>query len=135
MLSHQELYLKTLGVLWIQILIVVATVIMVVALRLTVRLRRGKFGTRLLIKLAGIFAVVGLLPGLVIYTVSYQFVSRSIQAWFEYGTQSVAYARQTAPASLAAGQPSETELTGLSPDTRYFYRVCYRAAGESASPA
>ena len=29
MLSHQELYLKTLGVLWIQILIVVATVIMV----------------------------------------------------------------------------------------------------------
>ena len=32
-------------------------------------------GSRLLIKLAGIFALVGLLPGLVIYTVSYQFVS------------------------------------------------------------
>jgi nitrogen fixation/metabolism regulation signal transduction histidine kinase len=26
---------------------------------------------------------VGLLPGLVIYTVSYQFVSRSIEAWFD----------------------------------------------------
>ena len=53
------------------------------AIRLTVRLRRGKFGTRLLIKLAGIFVLVGLLPGLLIYTVSYQFVSRSIEAWFD----------------------------------------------------
>ena len=54
-----------------------------VAVRLYVRLRRGKFGSRLLIKLAGIFALVGLLPGLVIYTVSYQFASRSIEAWFD----------------------------------------------------
>jgi hypothetical protein len=60
-----------------------ALVIVVVALRLAVRLQRGKFGSRLLIKLAGIFALVGLLPGLVIYTVSYQFVSRSIEAWFD----------------------------------------------------
>jgi len=51
--------------------------------RLTVRMRRGKFGSRLLIKLAGIFALVGLLPGLLIYTVSYQFVSRSIEVWFD----------------------------------------------------
>ena len=58
-------------------------VLVVVALRLAIRLRRGKFGSRLLIKLAGIFALVGLLPGLVIYTVSYQFVSRSIEAWFD----------------------------------------------------
>jgi PAS domain S-box-containing protein len=60
-----------------------ALVIGAAALRLAVRLRRGKFGSRLLIKLAGIFALVGLLPGLVIYTVSYQFVSRSIEAWFD----------------------------------------------------
>ena len=58
-------------------------VIAMVALRLAVRLRRGKFGSRLLIKLAGIFALVGLLPGLVIYTVSYQFANRSIAAWFD----------------------------------------------------
>jgi nitrogen fixation/metabolism regulation signal transduction histidine kinase len=51
--------------------------------RLVLRVRRGKFGSRLLIKLAGIFAIVGLLPGLVIYTVSYQFVTRSIEAWFD----------------------------------------------------
>jgi nitrogen fixation/metabolism regulation signal transduction histidine kinase len=51
--------------------------------RLAMRVRRGKFGSRLLVKLAGILAVVGLLPGLVIYTVSYQFVSRSIEVWFD----------------------------------------------------
>jgi nitrogen fixation/metabolism regulation signal transduction histidine kinase len=58
-------------------------VIVVAIVRLFVRMKRGKFGSRLLIKLAGIFAVVGLLPGVVIYTVSYQFVSRSIEAWFD----------------------------------------------------
>ena len=63
--------------------VLLALVIAVVGLRLLLRLRRGKFGSRLLLKLAGIFAVVGLLPGLVIYTVSYQFVSRSIEAWFD----------------------------------------------------
>ena len=61
------------------LLLVIATA----ALRLATRLKRGKFGSRLLIKLAGIFALVGLLPGMMIYTVSYQFVSRSIEAWFD----------------------------------------------------
>lgn len=51
--------------------------------RLLSRLRRGKFGSRLLIKLAGIFALVGFLPGVLIYAVSYQFVSRSIESWFD----------------------------------------------------
>ncbi|MDE2369633.1 MAG: HAMP domain-containing protein [Burkholderiales bacterium] len=63
--------------------VLLAMVIAFVALRLVKRSRRGKFGSKLLIKLAGIFALVGLLPGLVIYTVSYQFVSRSISAWFD----------------------------------------------------
>ena len=53
------------------------------AVRLVLRVRRGKFGSRLLLKLAGIFALVGVIPGLLIYTVSYQFVSRSIESWFD----------------------------------------------------
>ena len=60
-----------------------ALVIVLVTLRLALRLKRGKFGSRLLLKLAAIFAAVGMLPGVVIYTVSYQFVSRSIEAWFD----------------------------------------------------
>ncbi len=70
---------------WVNVAVAVllTLVIAIVALRLAVRVQRGKFGSRLLIKLAGIFALVGLLPGLVIYTVSYQFASRSIAAWFD----------------------------------------------------
>ncbi len=70
---------------WVNTAVAVALVLVIAAVvvRLVVRMRRGKFGSRLLIKLAGIFALVGLLPGLVIYTVSYQFVTRSIEAWFD----------------------------------------------------
>ena len=58
-------------------------VILLTALRLAVRKRQGKFGSNLLIRLAGIFALVGVLPGALIYTVSYQFVSRGIESWFD----------------------------------------------------
>ncbi|MGH6638108.1 MAG: sensor histidine kinase, partial [Polaromonas sp.] len=54
-----------------------------IVLRLALRLHRGRFGSRLLVKLAAIFALVGLLPGMMIYVVSYQFVSRSIESWFD----------------------------------------------------
>ena len=51
--------------------------------RLVLRLRQKKFGSRLLIRLASIFALVGILPGILIYAVSYQFVTRSIEVWFD----------------------------------------------------
>lgn len=54
-----------------------------VSFRLYVRWRQGRFGSRLLIKLAAVFALVGLGPGLLIYVVSYQFASRSIESWFD----------------------------------------------------
>lgn len=53
------------------------------SVRLLLRWRRGQFGARLLVKLAAIFALVGVIPGVLIYTVSYQFVSRSIESWFD----------------------------------------------------
>ena len=53
------------------------------SVRLWLRLRQGQFGARLLVKLAGIFALVGVMPGMLIYVVSYQFVSRSIESWFD----------------------------------------------------
>ncbi|WP_404992214.1 sensor histidine kinase [Cupriavidus pauculus] len=53
------------------------------ALTLWMRYRRGKFGTRLMSKLAVFFGVVGVLPGVLIYLVSLQFVSRSIESWFD----------------------------------------------------
>ena len=53
------------------------------ASRLIIRLRQGQFGSRLLVKLAAILALVGVVPGVLIYVVSYQFVSRSIESWFD----------------------------------------------------
>ncbi len=58
-------------------------VLLWIAVRLTLRLRKGRFGSRLLVKLAAIFGLVGLLPGVLIYVVSYQFVTRSIESWFD----------------------------------------------------
>ncbi len=67
--------------------VVVASVlfgaILWVGYRLFVRLRQGRFGSRLLVKLATIFALVGVAPGLLVFGVSYQFVSRSIESWFD----------------------------------------------------
>ena len=70
---------------WVNVAVAVLLVLVIgfAAVRLVRRVRRGKFGSRLLLKLAGIFAVVGVIPGLLIYTVSYQFVSRSIESWFD----------------------------------------------------
>jgi nitrogen fixation/metabolism regulation signal transduction histidine kinase len=53
------------------------------AWRMYQRVRQGRFGSRLLLKIATIFALVGVAPGLLIYVVSYQFVSRSIETWFD----------------------------------------------------
>ena len=54
-----------------------------IAYRLWSRVRRGRFGSRLLVKIAAVFALAGLAPGLLIYVVSYQFVARSIESWFD----------------------------------------------------
>ncbi|MEO7031393.1 MAG: ATP-binding protein [Herbaspirillum sp.] len=51
--------------------------------RLYRRYRRRKFGSRLMTRLVFLFALVGILPGLVVYLVSVQFVSRSIESWFD----------------------------------------------------
>jgi nitrogen fixation/metabolism regulation signal transduction histidine kinase len=67
----------------VAVAVVLALVIVIALARLLLRLQRGKFGSRLLLKLAAIFALVGVLPGVLIYTVSYQFVSRSIESWFD----------------------------------------------------
>jgi len=63
--------------------IALLTAIFAMAWRLRQRLHEGRFGSKLLIKLAAIFALVGVLPGVLIYSVSYQFVSRSIASWFD----------------------------------------------------
>ncbi len=50
--------------------------------RLYARYKSGKFGSKLMMRLVMLFAAVGILPGLVIFLVSVQFVSHSIESWF-----------------------------------------------------
>jgi len=89
--GNRELYERNYDLLFslnIAVAMFLLLVIGWIALRLGMRLRRGKFGSRLLVKLAAIFGLVGLLPGLMIYVVSYQFVSRSIESWFDVEVES-----------------------------------------------
>lgn len=92
--------------------------------RLVQRLRRGRFGSRLLAKIAAIFAMVGIVPGVLIYTVSYQFVSRSIESWFDVRVESALEAGvnlgRTALDTQAAdwagrSRQAAAALAGLSP--------------------
>ena len=81
-----EAYEQNFGLLFGLNMVFAALLLAVIAwfgLRLFYRLRQGKFGSRLLVKLASIFALVGILPGLLIYAVSYQFVTKSIEVWFD----------------------------------------------------
>lgn len=66
------------------LILVILTLVIVIA----VRWYQGRFGTRLIAKLAMIFALVGIVPGLILYGVSLQFVSRSIETWFDVKVES-----------------------------------------------
>ena len=84
--NNQALYEQDYALLFVLNMVVAALLLAAIgwiAFRLYQRWRAGRFGTRLLTKLAAIFVLVGLAPGLLIYGVSYQFVSRSIETWFD----------------------------------------------------
>ncbi|MCX7271495.1 MAG: PAS domain-containing sensor histidine kinase, partial [Burkholderiales bacterium] len=81
-----DVYEQNYGVLFGLNTVLAAVLLLVIGWigwRLSQRLRQGKFGSRLLVKLAAIFDLVGIVPGIVIYAVSYQFVTRSIEVWFD----------------------------------------------------
>jgi nitrogen fixation/metabolism regulation signal transduction histidine kinase len=52
------------------------------ALRLVRRVRAGRFGARLMARFAVAFALIGVVPGFLVYTVSSLFLARSIETWF-----------------------------------------------------
>jgi hypothetical protein len=55
----------------------------------------------------------------------------TIEYYYEYGIdEGGPYAAQTSPMTAAGGQPHEIVITGLSPDTRYYYRMVYDGDGD-----
>ena len=84
--NNRAQYEETYGQLLVVNAVVASLLLLLIiglAIRLMVRLRQGKFGSQLLVKLALIFGLVGFAPGVLIYVVSYQFVARSIESWFD----------------------------------------------------
>ena len=63
-------------------------VVLFLLARLYSRYRRGRFGSRLMARMVLNFAMMGIVPGIVIYLVSVQFVSRSIESWFNVKVES-----------------------------------------------
>jgi nitrogen fixation/metabolism regulation signal transduction histidine kinase len=100
---------------WVNVVVasLLVLVIGIAGVRLMVRVRRGKFGSRLLLRLALVFAMVGVVPGLLIYVVSYQFVSRSIESWFDVKVEGAL------DAGLSLGRGTlDAQLNDLSTKTR-----------------
>jgi nitrogen fixation/metabolism regulation signal transduction histidine kinase len=91
--------------------------------RLYMRYKRREFGSRLMARLVVLFALIGILPGMVIYIVSVQFVSRSIESWFDVRVESalesgLTLGRTALDASLAdllaKGRNAALELSEMS---------------------
>ncbi|MFT6766828.1 MAG: nitrogen fixation/metabolism regulation signal transduction histidine kinase, partial [Burkholderiaceae bacterium] len=78
-----ESYYSALVALNFTVAALLGGIVMWLLVKLWWRWRQGKFGSQLLVKLVAIFALVGLVPGALIYVVSYQFVTRSIESWFD----------------------------------------------------
>ncbi len=51
--------------------------------RLRRRLKAGVFGSRLALRLLLIFSLMAILPGVLVYSVSMQFLGKSIESWFD----------------------------------------------------
>jgi len=70
--------------LWLNagLLVLLLLTVLVLAFRLWQRWRNGRFGARLMARLALLFILIGVLPGVLIYTVSVQFLGRSLESWF-----------------------------------------------------
>lgn len=96
--------------------VLMVLIIGALAVALWVRYRRGKFGTRLMTKLAVFFGIVGVLPGVLIYLVSLQFVSRSIESWFDVRVETALEAglnlgRSTIDSALADLQAKARQMS------------------------
>jgi hypothetical protein len=53
------------------------------------------------------------------------------EVYWEYGTSTGSYSKTTDKFNASKDEPVETDLTGLSSDTKYYYRTRYRPAGSS----
>ncbi len=76
--QQYDLLLLLNGILAIALMSWVALLV----IRLVRQVRRRQFGARLTARFTLYFTLIGVLPGIIIYVLSVQFMSRSIESWF-----------------------------------------------------
>ena len=76
--QQYDLLLLLTGVLAVALL----SWVLILSFRLVRQIRRRQFGARMTARFALYFAFLGVLPGVLIYVLSVQFMSRSIESWF-----------------------------------------------------
>ena len=57
----------------------------------------------------------------------------TIEYHYQYGTSPESYTMETPNYTAAGGQPHEIVISGLAPDTQYYYRMQYHAPGDVMS--
>ena len=85
--SDSKLFEKWFPVLSIvnrAIAVLLFAVVVAMIVRLWQRIRAGEFGAHMTSKLAGVMALIVLIPCITIYIVSNVFISRSIDSWFDF---------------------------------------------------
>lgn len=99
--------------------VVLALALMFWVLILTVRLgrqiRRRQFGAKMTARFAWYFTLIGILPGALIYLLSVQFLSKSIESWFNVRVESALESGLNLGRSALDGQLSDlkTRAQGL----------------------
>lgn len=59
------------------------SILALLVVRMVRRYRAGVFGSRLMLRMSLSFALMGLIPGFVLYLVSVQFLAKSLDSWFD----------------------------------------------------
>ena len=77
------------------IAVLLFAVVVAMVVRLWQRIRAREFGAYMTTKLAGVIALIVLIPCLTIYVVSNVFISRSIDSWFDVRVERMVVDRRT----------------------------------------
>jgi len=84
------------------------------------KLRDRVFGSKLTKRLMLVFALMALIPGGLVYAISYQFLQRSIESWFNVrvddGTDAGQVARGATPVVQTGGHYRLNEAAGVAVD-------------------
>jgi nitrogen fixation/metabolism regulation signal transduction histidine kinase len=81
-------YYKILLYLNIGLACVLAILIAIQLRNLYRKIKGGRMGSRLALRLMGTFALMAIIPGLIVYLVSVNFLTRSIESWFNVKVES-----------------------------------------------